>query len=62
MHVCLKCGWEITYGGPGCACVQAARREREEAERQELSEKIAKELTPDVMRKLARVAKRAAKK
>ncbi len=29
MPVCLKCGYEMIFGPAGCACTQAARRERE---------------------------------
>ncbi len=40
MPVCLKCGWEIVYGPGGCACTQAARREREAKEAKEAGERL----------------------
>ena len=46
MPVCLKCGWEIVIGPAGCACTQAARREREMAENAKVGEELAKKLEP----------------
>lgn len=39
--ICLKCGWEIIIGPGGCACTQAARREREMKEAAEAGERLA---------------------
>lgn len=39
--ICLKCGHEFVYGPAGCACTQAARREREIEENKKAGEKLA---------------------
>lgn len=42
MPVCLKCGYELVFGPAGCACTQAARRERESEEATRSMERVAK--------------------
>lgn len=47
MPVCLKCGYELVFGPAGCACTQAARRERKMEEAEAIGEKFAKILGAD---------------
>lgn len=54
--ICLKCGWEIVIGPGGCACTQAARREREAREAKEAGERLVKLITdkfPDFGKRVA---------
>jgi hypothetical protein len=55
MPVCLKCGWEIVIGPAGCACTQAARRERQMEEASRIGEELAKKIEP-VLEEARRVA------
>lgn len=42
MPVCLKCGYELVFGPAGCACTQAARRDRQLEEADAIGERITK--------------------
>lgn len=44
MPVCLKCGYELVFGPAGCACTQAARRERQMEEAAKVGERLAETL------------------
>jgi predicted nucleic acid-binding Zn-ribbon protein len=55
MPVCLKCGWEIIIGPGGCACTQAARRQREMEEASKIGKELAEKLGP-VLDEARRVA------
>lgn len=54
--VCTTCGDVIFYGGPGCACVRAARHKQEEAEIERIREELN---TPEMAAKFNALVEKA---